>query len=878
MREVSCRALGVLLKTAKRRRVDARRLLTGVGYDLPYLRDTKHHIDWDAFCTVLRNARDVWSLDELSDLNEEFMRSPFFAYVGVIARMLFTSRDLFDWICKHQVGGGAQLFGPCVQPSFEHVGADMTVIRLEIVEPYRGSTEFFWMTRGAFVAMPRLVGAGDAEVVMEATDRAATYRVRYRNKRTLGSALRWLALPFTARKAARELKAANEELQARYTELEKTRDEIEQRVRDRTRELSEARDELASTVVQLEQAQTARERFFANISHEIRTPLSLILLAAGDIEARANHALDDRSRRSLAGVSDGARKLLRLVDELLLLAAGKADKLRLHDEPTDLALLVASVVSAWRPAAEAAGLELATRAPATLVANVDPTAIERVISNLVSNAVKYTPRGGSIELELAAGDDGVRISVLDDGPGIDEELAGRLFGRFERSLGAARKAGGTGIGLALVKELVEAHGGAVSAQSRERGGTDMRVVLPATIVVDGPATTRRRAQLDLAPAEASALAPGAVLAPRGTSQGTILLAEDDAGLAEMVAKLLADEYTVIVALDGAHAADLIAKHQPHMLVTDVDMPGMSGIELSQRFRDLTNDKLAPIIIVSAVLDLGTRLAGLDAGAIDYITKPFDPLELRARVRAQFRMRDLAIRLHRAEQLSTLGILTSGLAHELRNPANGIINAVPPLRHLLPSTLTAPDSGVGQLLAVMDSCATQIGALSRQLLGFRDGSSQLDVRPDDLSALVDSALRLAAPALAGVELAKDIDFACQVPCAGPMIVQVLTNLFENAGHAVGRGGWISIRGRCSDGKATVEVTDSGPGVPSDLRERVFEPFFTTKSPGEGTGLGLSVARAIVQRHGGVLEIRDLRARPAFVMELPLRAAARRDMVH
>ncbi|MBC7975867.1 MAG: hybrid sensor histidine kinase/response regulator, partial [Myxococcales bacterium] len=354
-------------------------------------------------------------------------------------------------------------------------------------------------------------------------------------------------------------------------------------------------------------------------------------------------------------------------------------------------------------------------------------------------------------------------------------------------------------------------------------------------------------------------------APTGFSAGTILLAEDDARLAEMIGRVLGDEYTVVIAHDGAAALELVPLHQPQLLITDVDMPHVNGIELARQFRELTGDRLAPIIVLSAMLDLGTRMAGLDAGAVDYVTKPFDPLELRARIRAQFRMRELAVRLQRAEQLSAMGILTAGLAHELRNPANGIVNAVGPLADLLPRELVRPETAVGQLIEVLTGCAEQIGFLSRQLLGFRKGVVELDLRQIPVRELLQRAVSLAHPG--SVEIRIDANSDGILKCAPPLLMQVLTNLFENAIYAAGQGGWMQIRTGAKDSKFTIEVSDSGAGVPFPLRERVFEPFFTTKPTGIGTGLGLSLARDIVHRHGGVLEIRDRGSIACFVVELP-----------
>ncbi|HSN30295.1 MAG TPA: HAMP domain-containing sensor histidine kinase, partial [Kofleriaceae bacterium] len=389
---------------------------------------------------------------------------------------------------------------------------------------------------------------------------------------------------------------------------------------------------------------------------------------------------------------------------------------------------------------------------------------------------------------------------------------------------------------------------------------------PTQLLVDTAVATVPTLTLDAA--VPPTIESGQIFEPAGMSLGTIVLAEDDSALAEMIARRLGESYKVIVALDGEAALEAITRHQPQLLVTDVDMPKLNGIELSRRFRAMTADKLAPIVILSAVLDVGTRVAGLEAGAIDYVTKPIDPIELAARVRAQFRMRDLSMRLHRAEQLSALGVLTAGLAHELRNPANGIVNAVEPLVQLLPAELRAPESPTGQLLEVMIECSQHIAHLSRQLLGFKNGGTKLELQPAQTRDLVERATNLARSALNGVDLRiTGVALDRAVMCAPPLLVQVLTNLIENAGHAAGTGGWVEVSAAYRDGDVTIEVADSGPGVPRELRERVFEPFFTTKAPGSGTGLGLSVARSIVHRHQGVLEIRERADRAVFVIELP-----------
>ncbi len=653
-----------------------------------------------------------------------------------------------------------------------------------------------------------------------------------------------------------------------YRELADYQKGLEAKVESRTTELRQARDSLADTVSALEQARDARERIFANISHEIRTPLTLILLAVRDIESRS--ALDEPSRNLMRSIEGSARKLLRLVDELLLLAAGEAQSLRLRPEAVDLTPLVAALGTTWRPAVENAGIELIVDAGQPCAAVADPVAVERIVSNLLSNAVKYTPRGGRITLRVEHVGAVVAISVRDTGVGIPDELLGRLFGRFEQGQGPAQVRGGSGIGLSLVKELAQAMGGNVEVERVRAGGTEFRVTLPSTT-----APTVATGALTLRPADfghvIAAIASGDIFTPASKQGATVLVAEDDPALALSIATMLAEDYIVVVALDGAAALELAIRHQPHLLVTDIEMPHMDGVELTRRFRALPGNGLAPVVMLSALADLKDRISGLDAGAVDYVVKPFDPRELKARVRAQLEMRNLALRLHRAEQLASLGTLSAGLAHELRNPANGIVNAIGPLRELLPPELMHPDAAPAQLLDVLSGCAEQIASLSKQLLGFRRGG-ELDLRTVPLGDVVHRALSLIGPSLRGIELRDHSVAATEIRCAPPLLVQVVTNLVENAAQAAGKGGWVEIVSRAGGGRVVVEVSDSGPGVPRELRERIFEPFFTTKAPGVGTGLGLPVARDIVHRHGGILEIRERGDRPIFVIDLPSRSSA------
>lgn len=942
----------------------------GTELDLARLQSRKDRIDWSDFSAVMRNIRPYFTDDEYIELGRTYLRAPGLRFAMVIARLALSPMDFYRWFSKPREGVGNQMFS-CITPQHREIAPYEIELDLTLPDGFEVCWDFFLISKGNVVEMPRLLGYPAAEVTLTPLPNGGRYRIAVpKGTAIMRRMWQFVTKPFVRRDAAKELQAAHESLLDRYEELESAQMKLDRQAAqlrtahsvnvlvqrdvdvDNTlatvakalvdeagftwaevrlighgdnsarygekseqvpiTRILEARggEQVASLAVtpkpdsnvaeyeallefiapslaialqnatyrtglerlvdertrELREAQRAREKFFGNVSHEIRTPLSIVLLAVGDIEKRAKDKMDPRARAALGSIHDSARKLLRLVDELLLLAAGQEGKLALTLEPTDLTALVTSFVAAWTPATEEAGLTMTAMVPAEITAKVDHVAIERVLTNLVSNAVKYTPRGGLVELELVEVAEGIRISVLDNGKGISDELMGRLFGRFERAEGEHRKITGTGIGLSLVKDLVEKHGGTVRAVRRETGGTEMRVILPSSLVMKelkGVAPQLRLVEQVKTPT----INRIEVVAPDDVAKGTILIAEDDPRLAAMIADLLSDEYVVRVANDGAAALELAKQHQPNLLITDVDMPIMDGIELSKRFREVMNDRLAPIIILSAVLDLGTRVAGLDAGAVDYVTKPFDPSELRARVRSQFRQRELAMRLHRAEQLSTLGVLTSGLAHELRNPANGVVNAIEPLKMLMPPELMKPGEPIVELLDVMGECAAQINTLSKQLLGFRDHESNLQLRLSSVREVVDRAVSICRTPLEDVEVRIDVPNDLQVMCAPPLLTQVFTNLFENAAHAAGKGGWVSVSASTNTEHLSIVVADSGPGVPVHMRTKIFEPFFTTKPQGVGTGLGLPVSREIAVRHGGMLEVQDRGTTSVFVVQLP-----------
>ena len=214
----------------------------------------------------------------------------------------------------------------------------------------------------------------------------------------------------------------------------------------------------------------------------------------------------------------------------------------------------------------------------------------------------------------------------------------------------------------------------------------------------------------------------------------------------------------------------------------------------------------------------------------------------------------------------MGMLSAGLAHELRNPANALVNALPPLLQLMPSDQREPDSAGAMLAEVALEAAEQIRDRAKNILDF-SRAERVTKHPEDVRTLIARARRTLGGQLAGIEVREDVQLDGPLHCAAPLIEQILINLIDNAAYAAGGGGWIQISARRQGTLVVIEIGDSGPGVPANIRDRVFNPFFTTKPIGAGSGLGLTISRRIALNHGGDLRVVARGDATVFMLELP-----------
>ncbi|WP_284417950.1 MULTISPECIES: ATP-binding protein [unclassified Bradyrhizobium] len=421
----------------------------------------------------------------------------------------------------------------------------------------------------------------------------------------------------------------------------------------------EAERRRAEALAEIDRAKTA---FFSNISHEFRTPLTLMLSPLEDMLGHHGAGLGDEQRSALALIHRNGIRLLKLVNTLLDFSRIEAGRMTARFAPVDLAALTAELVSNFRSATDRAGLRLLIdTAELPEPVHVDRDMWEKIVLNLVSNAFKFTFEG---EIEVSVGPTADRrhaeLRVRDTGTGIPPSELPHLFERFRRIEGArGRSFEGSGIGLALVQELVKLHGGEIIAESEHGRGSVFSVRLPLGVAhlpaaqvgssrTEAVTNLRAHAYLDEALSWLNGDGPIDVPHPSSSDdlgvrtaamsgRDRVVLADDNPDMRDYVRRLLGDDYEVETVSDGVAALEAVRRRRPDLVLTDVMMPRLDGFGLLKALRGDPQLRDVPIVILSARAGEEAKVEGLDAGASDYLSKPFSARELLARVRANIDM-------------------------------------------------------------------------------------------------------------------------------------------------------------------------------------------------------------------------------------------------
>ena len=388
----------------------------------------------------------------------------------------------------------------------------------------------------------------------------------------------------------------------------------------------------------LEEVDKLKSNFYANISHEFRTPLMLIL---GPVEKLASKLVDDESKKQTGLIKGNAKRLLNLINQLLDLSRLEAKKLKLNASPGNIVQYIKGLVREFDQIAEQRDISLKLLVEReTIDAYFDKEKMERIITNVMSNAIKFTPQGGRITVKLTeTSNDEVEITVRDSGVGIPKSELAKIFDRFYQVDGShTRDFEGTGIGLALTKELVELHKGQIIIDSIEGHWTEVKIYFPLgrDHLTDDEISESSECELhkfdgveDFAMYDS---ATEEIEDENLIDKTIVLIVEDNPDVRDYIKDDLKDIYHVEEAANGEQGLRKAKKCIPDLIVSDVMMPKKDGYEMTRELRQDEKTSHIPIILLTAKSDRDSKLEGLGLGADDYLTKPFDTQELLARIK------------------------------------------------------------------------------------------------------------------------------------------------------------------------------------------------------------------------------------------------------
>jgi signal transduction histidine kinase len=668
-----------------------------------------------------------------------------------------------------------------------------------------------------------------------------------------------------------------------------------QSVRGAEAQAFEAERKRAETLAEIDRAKTA---FFSNVSHEFRTPLTLALGPLENLLAMRDGSLSPDVREQLAVAHRNCVRLMKLVNGLLDFSRIESNRAQPRYEATDLARLTAELASCFRSACEEGGVRLLVDCPPLPDAvQVDRSMWEKIVLNLISNAFKFTLEG-EIEVKLRAAGSSCELTVRDTGTGIPDAELPRIFERFHRvEATEGRSLEGTGIGLAMVQELVRLLSGSVGVQSAPGRGSTFTVTVPigtahlapdpivsvrglgstgvnarsyveeALSWVAGDAVEREAVDavlplpllnLERPPQERAGQEPG-------PERPRVLWADDNSDMREYVRRLLAPHYEVESVSEGLAALEAARRRRPSLVLADVMMPRLDGFGLLRQLRADPALRTVPVVLLTARAGADSSAQGLESGADDYVVKPFSARELLARVRThieQARLREEAERTaalreenHRKDEFLAM------LSHELRNPLAAIRNAA--------SILDRGEPGGEHARRAKEILGRQLDHLTRLVNDLLDvtriarGKIRLERSRVELGDIVrravqDHSLGFAERGIA-LELRTD-GLPLWIEADQTRILQALGNLLQNASKFTNRGGHVVVSiGQEEGGRAVIRVADDGVGIAPDLLPRMFQPFVQAEEELDrgrgGLGLGLALVKGVVDLHGGTAEARS-----------------------
>ncbi len=409
-------------------------------------------------------------------------------------------------------------------------------------------------------------------------------------------------------------------------------------IKEQSDEIKSQNEQLETQTKQLQELDELKSTFFANISHEFRTPLTLILGPAEQLLQQNNN---DKTTKGLNFIVKHAKRLKHLIDQLLEISKIEKGAIKLETTKSNISAFIKSIIEAFEPWVKEKGINLKFSShPENLDWYFDSDKMEKIFNNLLSNAIKFSKEHSEIVVKLLQGDNLIQLIIRDTGIGIAPNELSQIFNRFYRA-GDPKEKEGSGIGLSLTKELVELHGGKINVESEQEKGTTFTITLPA--IVPNTSTTNNTYLTDLQNINTQKQ-PNKIKHINKQAQSvvkSILIVEDNVDMQQYIASCLKD-YEIDFAENGKKGLEKAIETNPDLVISDIMMPILNGYEMTCALKENELTSHIPVIMLTAKASEESLIAGFACNADDYLTKPFSPNELNARIKSQIRNRERLI--------------------------------------------------------------------------------------------------------------------------------------------------------------------------------------------------------------------------------------------
>jgi signal transduction histidine kinase len=644
--------------------------------------------------------------------------------------------------------------------------------------------------------------------------------------------------------------------------------EANKQLREANKQLAKKEAEQKALTSKLEKFNLSKTQFFASVSHELRTPLTLIL---GILETLlADHELVTH-QYNLKVIDRNARTLLKLVNDLLDVSKLEAGKISLNYYNIDLVKLVRQTAGLFESYATERQIDFILQTPEELHAEMDPEKMQRVLMNLLSNAFKFTPSGAKVSCILSCPTvHTARIVIIDGGPGIPAKMRESIFERFFYvDEGSNRQFSGVSLGLAMVKDFIELHGGAIKLSDSDDAGAVFTIELPLLAppgVIVSPEDEAKNYLKESVPSFIHKLSSPKPANTRVTLHTEhlqhlplILIVEDNVDVNQYISGVLSNSYRTESAYDGEEGLDKAKVFKPDLILSDIMMPKMDGIRLIYEIRKLPELVEVPIIVVSAKIDEELCVKLLSAGAQDYLAKPFSHAELRARVANLINLKKVRDDLMQKNNELTsankeLDAFSYSISHDLRNPLQGITG----FTTLLLDDFNFEGQAREYLTDILTSSQRMEELINDLLMFSKAIRNSMEVEMTNLSEIASEVLTMLHNQHPERHVKVTIQENIIAKCDPQLIKIVMENLLGNAWKYTAKTPKATIDFGVMPGADPVYfVRDNGVGFEQAKADKLFTPFTRLHSEKDfpGTGIGLAIVKRIIERHGGTISVKS-----------------------